>query len=343
MKIIIIGGLGYLGVKLIENIGKIIPNAKIVVYDTGWYKHTNLESIDKNLYEYVALDKREIDERVLKNVDFVIDLAAVSNDVMGNNFEAATNEINFRSTIDLAKMCLKYDVKKFIFASSCSIYGTADDKARTEDSDVLPLTAYSKSKWNTEIELRKLNQNKTKLFALRFSTACGWSPSFRGDLVLNDFVISSIFNNKILVLSDGSPWRPLISTNDISRSIIWTILEKECELGFNYYNVGSEEWTFSIKDLAIKVSDLAKVEYEIVGRGERDKRSYKVNFDKFFFDAKEFAPREKIDDVVYEMLDKVKFHKDKIDQIGINQIKRLNVLKDLMNKYKINKNLFWIK
>jgi nucleoside-diphosphate-sugar epimerase len=337
-----VGGLGYLGVKLIENIGKIIPNANIIVYDTGWFKHTNLENIDENLYEYFYLDKRDIDEERLKNVDVVIDLAAVSNDVMGNNFETATNEINFKSTVDLAKKCLKYEVKKFIFASSCSIYGTADDEARIEDSEVLPLTAYSKSKWNTEIDLRKLNKNKTKFFALRFSTACGWSPSFRADLVLNDFVISSVFNNKILVLSDGSPWRPLISTNDISRSIIWAILENKCDLGFNYYNVGSDEWTFSIKDLAIKVSEIAKVEYEIIGKGERDKRSYKVNFDKFLSDANDFAPNEKFNDVVFEMLDKVKFHKEKINKVGINQFKRLNVLKDLISKSKINKNLFWI-
>tara|TARA_B110000971_G_scaffold221626_1_gene269569 strand:- start:1776 stop:2807 length:1032 start_codon:yes stop_codon:yes gene_type:complete len=342
MNILIVGGLGYLGVKLIENINKIIPNNNINVCDTEWFSHTNLENINKDSYKKIIIDKRSIREEHFKDIDVVIDLAAVSNDVMGNSFEDATNDINYLSTVKLAKDSVKYGVKKFIFASSCSIYGTADDKPRVEESEVLPLTAYSKSKWNTELALKEINSENTKFYALRFSTACGWSPSFRGDLVLNDFVISSIFNKKILVLSDGSPWRPLISTNDISRSIVWAITENKTKLSFNVYNVGSDEWTFSIKDLAIKVSKLAKVDYEIIGKGEKDKRSYKVNFNKFFSEANGLAPNESFEEVVFELLDKIHFHKKNIETIGMSQFKRLNVLKDLISKSKLDKRLFWL-
>ena len=139
---------------------------------------------------------------LLDNVDTVIHLAAISNDPMGNEFEDVTFEINYHSSIRLAKMAKKAGVKSFVFASSCSMYGTAEDEARTEESPLNPLTAYAKSKVSTEKELATLAGNGFKVTCLRFATACGMSDRLRLDLVLNDFVAGAIASKKITILSD---------------------------------------------------------------------------------------------------------------------------------------------
>lgn len=188
------------------------------------------------------------------------------------------------------------------------------------------------------IALQKLASNTFKVFSLRFATACGWSPAFRADLVLNDFLVSSILNKKIEVLSDGKPWRPLISTNDMGRAIAWALQSKIKDY-YNVFNVGSDLWTFTIKELAEKVSKILNVDYSILGKGNQDSRSYKVNFEKFSKLTQGMIPTTKFENVVLEMNVKLQEHKAILIKKRKSLV-RLNVLKKLIDEKKLTEDLF---
>ena len=215
-------------------------------------------------------------------------LAALSNDPLGHAFEEATLDVNYRSCIRAAKMAKEAGVKSFVFASSCSVYGYAEDGARIEASPVNPLTAYAKSKVWTERDLAPLADGRFKVSCLRFATACGMSDRLRLDLVLNDFVAGAVASKKISILSDGSPWRPLIHVKDMARAIDWAIRREPTAGGpFLIVNVGDDSWNYQVKDLAEAVAQVIPgVEVSINENAQPDKRSYRVSFEKF----KELAP-----------------------------------------------------
>src|SRR5262249_59518939 len=136
---------------------------------------------------------------LLRGVDAIVHLAAISNDPMGKTFEEVTYDINYRASVELARQAKAAGVKRFVFASSCSMYGLADDTPRTETSPLNPLTAYAKSKVRTEGELQKLAGQNFSVTCLRFATACGMSPRLRLDLVVNDFVACAVTARKITI------------------------------------------------------------------------------------------------------------------------------------------------
>ena len=218
MKILITGNMGYIGPCVVSHFRSCWPDAKLVGIDMGFFASclTNVKILPecKVDVQYFA-DVRRISPDMLKDIDAIVHLAAISNDPMGNEFKNVTLDINYRASINLAKLAKSVGVKSFIFASSCSMYGAAEDKAKTENSSLNPLTAYAKSKVYTEKELEPLADNEFKVTSLRFSTACGMSDRLRLDLVLNDFVAGAVASKKITILSDGSPWRPLINIKDM--------------------------------------------------------------------------------------------------------------------------------
>ncbi len=149
---------------------------------------------------------------------------------MGKKYEAVTNDVNYRFSVALAHQAKAAGVRTFVFASSCSVYGFAEDAPRTEHSALIPLTAYAKSKVLMEEALAGLADDTFRVSCLRFATACGMSDRLRLDLVLNDFVASAVFKRRITVLSDGSPWRPLINVKDMARALEWA-LERDARSG----------------------------------------------------------------------------------------------------------------
>src|SRR5262249_11556587 len=153
-----------------------------------------------------------------------------------------TFDINFQASVDLARQAKAAHVKAFIFASSCSMYGLADDTPRRETSPLNPLTAYAKSKVRTERALQELADGNFAVTCLRFATACGMSPRLRLDLVVNDFVACAVACGKITILSDGTPWRPLIHVRDMARAIDWAIGRSEAHGDFLAVNAGSNSW-----------------------------------------------------------------------------------------------------
>ena len=291
MRILITGNMGYIGPVLVKHLRQVFPNAHIASYDSGFFGHclTGAGCLPESRLDTQYFgDVRSIPDSVLTGLDAVVHLAAVSNDPMGSKFEQVTDEINFGSSADIARRALQAGAKRFVFASSCSMYGYAEDGPRKETDDLNPLTAYAKSKVATERALAALPIGDATVTSLRFSTACGMSDRLRLDLVLNDFVACAVSTKEISVLSDGTPWRPLIDVKDMSRAIEWALVRDTTEGGkYLAINVGSAEWNYQVRDLAEAVARAVPgTRVSINTDAPPDKRSYRVDFSLF----KELAP-----------------------------------------------------
>ena len=296
--------------------------------------------LDKQYYG----DVRNFPNEIIKDIDSIIYLAAISNDPMGNEFEKVTKDVNYSSAVKIAEIAKKEGVRSYVFASSCSVYGFADDGMRTEKSDLNPLTAYAKSKINAEKDLELLADSNLNVTCLRFATACGFSPRLRLDLVLNDFVASAVTNGKIEILSDGTPWRPLIHVKDMARAIDWAI--NRTSSNGDYFlalNAGSNNWNYQIKELAEGVKKvLPNVDIDVNKAAVPDNRSYKVDFSLFNQIAPDFFPIVSLEDAVKDLvegLEKIKFNDTNFRE---SNLLRLNILRDHINSKRLNDNLEWI-
>jgi nucleoside-diphosphate-sugar epimerase len=283
MKILVTGNQGYLGPILGRHLRRTIPNTVIVGYDTGYFalSTTNAPVWPERTYNaQIFGDVRDISPSLLHGYDAVVALAAISNDPMGATYAEVTDRVNNNSAVRLAEMSAAAGVKRFVFASSCSVYGFAPGAARKESDPLNPQTAYARSKIDAERALAEMDLGDMTASALRFATACGMSDRLRLDLVLNDFVACAITSRKITVLSDGSPWRPLIDVRDMSRAIEWALTRSPENGGkFLAINVGSDTWNYQVRDLANAVAEgVSGTTVSVNANAQPDTRSYKVDF-----------------------------------------------------------------
>ena len=345
-KILITGNLGYVGPMVVRQLRSIMPKAELIGFDIGYFANNLLDSDappESLLNSQVYGDVRSFPEGLLTDVDAVVHLAAISNDPMGNKYEQLTMDVNYRASVELAKKAKRAGVKSFVYASSCSVYGTAEEGARTEESDVNPLTVYAKSKVYTERDLKPLADSDFKITCLRFSTACGMSDRLRLDLVLNDFVASAVVSGKIEILSDGTPWRPLINTNDMARAINWAILRNRTNGGdYLVVNVGRQDWNYQVRELAGAVKKIMpEVNVSINKYAQADKRSYKVSFELFNSLAPDFQPVYDLEKTITELRDglrSVNFHDKNFRE---SKFTRLKALERLEKKGLLDSNLKW--
>jgi nucleoside-diphosphate-sugar epimerase len=347
MKILIAGNLGYIGPSVTNQLRKTYPNAELIGFDIGYFTHclSNASYIPEiKLDMQVYGDIRKFPVKLLQGVDVIIDLAAISNDPMSFKFEEITLDINYRAAVQLAKLAKDNGVKSFVYASSCSMYGLADDSERKEGDKVNPLTAYARSKVMAEEELEPLAGNGFTITCHRFATACGWTNRLRLDLVLNDFVAGALVNKEISILSDGSPWRPMINTKDMARAIEWGANRKPENGGkFLAVNTGSNEWNNRILALAEAIEKVIPgVKIAVNPNAPPDKRSYRANFDLFKKLAPDYQPQE-------DLITTVKEIRDNLVAMGFNDPNyresmfiRLKVLDYLLKQGMLNNNLEWI-
>lgn len=347
MKILITGNLGYIGPVLSKHLKNSNPKNYIVGIDSGFFAHC-LTGVSYSPEIYVDQqyygDVRKINESFLDGFDAVVHLAAVSNDPMGNKFEAVTDEINHKASVQLAQKASKAGVKRFVFASSCSIYGFAEGGPRTETDALNPLTAYAKSKVNTEIGLQELSgTSNMTITALRFSTACGMSDRIRLDLVLNDFVASALATGKIVVLSDGSPWRPLIDVKDMSRAIDWALVRSEDAGKYLAINIGRNDFNYQVKQIAAVVAGvLPGTEISINTNALPDKRSYQVDFSLFSKLAPDHLPVTTLVQSATQIKEGLQSMQFNDANFRESQLIRLKVLEQHMASKRMNTNLEWI-
>lgn len=338
---LITGNLGYIGSALIPFLRKRYPNSKLIGFDSGYFAHLNngeQESCDVSLDAQHYGDIRHFPEDILNGVSVVIHLAALSNDPMGNKFQKATSEINLLASKKLAASAKASGIQKFIFASSCSIYGFASSEPRTEDDELNPLTEYSKSKIKFEEFLYTISNKNFSCFALRFATACGASPRLRFDLVLNDFVYNAITKGHIQILSNGKPWRPLIDVKDMCKALVWPIDLDLVSNNFNYLNVGSDGNNFQVLDLAKLVAKaVPNVDVKINSNAPDDLRSYKVSFAKF----KKSAPNHQPETLISQSIEELSKLIRTTPSFNEEKTFRLKILESHISAGKLSKDLFW--
>ena len=300
-RILVTGNMGYVGPVVVAHLRETMPDAELIGFDTGFFATSLVDTamLPEGLLNRQEFgDVREIPARLLAGIDAVVHLAAVSNDPMGSRFEEATIAINQQASVRLARLAAEAGVANFVFASSCSVYGFAEGGARREGDPLNPLTAYARSKVGTESALAPLDgRGEMTITCLRFATACGMSPRLRLDLVLNDFVATALRTGEIRVLSDGTPWRPLIDVADMARAIEWAVRREPDNGGrFLVVNAGSDTGNYQVATLAQAVA--RAVEHTTVSINENaapDRRSYKVDFSLYRTLAPDHQPRVTLD------------------------------------------------
>ena len=219
MNILVTGDKGYIGSVLTKKLLEKGYNIKGI--DIGFFEDCNLAKIENDYYN-IKKDIRDISYEDLKEVDAIIHLAALSNDPLGEFEPMLTEDINYKATVRLAGMAKDLGVKRFIYASSQSMYGISSytEELDEDNSKKNPITAYAKTKWLAEIELKKISSKDFTVVCFRPSTVFGVSPRLRCDIVFNNFVACAYTTGKIEIKSDGTPWRPIIHIEDVCDAFI---------------------------------------------------------------------------------------------------------------------------
>lgn len=346
MKLVITGNLGYIGPSVADRLRRAFPQARLVGADMGYFGHclSGAEVFtDRAIDVQYRADVRDLPEAVLAGADAVVHLAAISNDPMGKAFEAATGEVNYQATVRVAKRAKEAGAGAFVFASSCSVYGCTDGGPRNEWSDLDPLTAYARSKVAAEHALRELADDDFRVTCLRFPTACGMSDRLRLDLVLNDFVSAAVVNGRVTLLSDGTPWRPLIDIKDMARAVEWAVQRQPDSGGaFLAVNVGRSEWNYQVRELAEVVRRaIPGVEVEMDPQAAPDRRSYQVDFGLYQALAPRHLPQVDVEQSVWELKQGLGRMNFRDANFRTSRFMRLKVLTDLRQRGLLDERLAW--
>lgn len=346
MKILITGNMGYVGPRVVNQLRMSYPNATLIGYDLGYFGSclTNASNLPESKLDVQYYgDVRDMSKELLSGVDAVVHLAAISNDPMGLKYEDVTFDVNWRSSVQIAEMAKAAGVRSFVFASSCSMYGMGGEDAKTEDATLNPLTAYARSKVLTEEGLKPFADKDFIVTCLRFATACGMSERLRLDLVLNDFVASAIATGKVQILSDGSPWRPLIHVSDMARAIDWAVDRESANGGvFLAVNTGSDEWNYRVMELAGTVADIIPgIAVSINQAAPPDKRSYRVSFERYKALAPNHQPSYTLARTIEELAENLRQMDFRDANFRQSELIRLQVLNRLQRNDEINAELEW--
>jgi nucleoside-diphosphate-sugar epimerase len=276
MNVLVTGGAGYIGSVMSRIL--LEKGYNVTILDRLFFGTDSIKDIT-NQITLVKDDVRFFDPKILKNIDAVFDLAALSNDPSGELEPQKTLEINYNGRVRVANLAKKYGVKKYVFASTCSVYGFQDGII-TEESQLNPLTTYAKANMMAENEILPLADKTFSATVLRQATVYGFSYRMRFDLAINGMVLGFYRNGKIPIMRDGKQWRPFVNVNDTSNAFI-KVLEAEPELvKGQVFNVGSDEQNVQIFDLAKLVAESVGVPFNYEWYGSTDTRSYRVNFSK---------------------------------------------------------------
>ena len=347
MRVLITGNMGYVGPAVAKLLKQNEPTIQLIGYDAGFFGHclTGAEATPERLYDrqYYG-DTREFPAELLCGVDAVVQLAAISNDPMGKEFEEVTAAVNRVASVRIAHLAAQAGVKNFVFASSCSMYGAAEGGPRKESDPTNPLTAYARSKIGTEDDLKSADLGKIVFTSLRFATACGMSDRLRLDLVLNDFVACAMTSGEITVLSDGTPWRPLIDVEDMARAILWAIRRRADNGGpWLAVNAGRNENNYQVKELAAAVArHVPGTKVSINTNAPPDKRSYQVDFSLFKSLAPNHLPQVTLDQSIERLIAGFKRMKFSDREFRNSPYMRLNTLRSHMATGRLGGDLRWL-
>jgi nucleoside-diphosphate-sugar epimerase len=281
MRILLTGSHGYLG----SVTGRVLADGghEVVGLDALLYEGCDLPGAGGNgVRPALVRDVRDVTATELEGLEAVVHLAALSNDPIGELSPALTRAINFEASVSLARAAREAGASRFVFASSCSMYGASDtDELVDEEAPLRPLTAYAESKVLAEEALAGLADDDFSPVFMRNATAYGVSPRLRLDIVLNNLVAWALTTGRVKIMSDGTPWRPLVHVEDIALATAALLQAPREAVHAEAFNVGGSNENYQVRELAGIARDVVgDAEIEFAGSGDPDPRSYRVSFAK---------------------------------------------------------------
>lgn len=279
MKVLLTGHHGYLGTVMSEVLAD--EGHEIVGLDSNYFADRILGPTPASPPQIVT-DLRDVTLEQLEGFEAVVHLAALSNDPLGALAPQVTHDINHHASRRLAELAKSAGVSRFLYASTCSVYGASDTRGMLDEKAPLaPVTAYAQSKVNVETDLVNLADDNFSPTMLRNATAFGLSPRLRADIVLNNLVGHAVLTGTVRVLSDGTPWRPLVHARDIAAAFAAVLAADRSSIHAEAFNVGHDANNLTVAQIAeIAAAAVPGAQIEITGEHGSDPRSYRVSFDK---------------------------------------------------------------
>jgi nucleoside-diphosphate-sugar epimerase len=340
MKILMTGSRGYIGPVMAPVF--LAAGHDVTGLDTDLYRRSTFGPWKESIRTIVK-DVRTVEPEDLRGFDAVVHLAALSNDPLGDLNPQLTYEINHLASVRLAQVAKASGVPRFVFASSCSNYGAAGDAPVDESADLNPVTPYGVSKVRVEVDVGRLADDRFSPTFLRCATAFGVSPRLRFDVVLNNLVAWAFTSGKVLLKSDGTPWRPIVHIEDISRAFLATLAAPADLVRAQAFNVGRNDQNYRIREIAEIVKETVPgCEIGFADDAGPDKRNYRADFTKISRLLPAFQPQWDARKGAKQLLEAYRAVGLELEDFEGPRYRRIDQLKRLMAEGNLGADLRWI-